>query len=172
MSVRAAPRFTRDLDLAVAVADDLEAEALIRDLFARGYRLLAQVEQEATGRLATVRFASPGADAGGVVVDLLFASCGIEGEVVRDAEPVEIVPGVVVPVARREHLIAMKILARDDRRRPQDHDDLRQMLARADAGEVERAAAAVHLIAQRGYARGKDLVAELRALIAEHREGA
>ena len=66
----------------------------------------------------------------------------------------------------------MKILARDDRRRPQDHDDLREMLARADAGELERAMALVHLIAQRGFARGKDLVAELRVLIAEHSAGA
>lgn len=171
ISVRAAPRFTRDLDLAVAVGDDREAEALVREMFARGYRLLAQVEQESTGRLATVRFVAPGSDAGGMVVDLLFASSGIEEEVVRDAEPVEIVPGVVVPVARREHLIAMKVLARDDRRRPQDHDDLKELLVRADAAELDRAELAVELIERRGFARGKDLVSELRTLIAEHPRG-
>lgn len=55
VSVRVEPRFTRDLDFAVAVADDRAAENLVRELTGRGYRLTAIVEQEATGRLATVR---------------------------------------------------------------------------------------------------------------------
>lgn len=55
VSARVEPRFTRDLDFAVAVANDSAAEALVRELGVRGYRLTAIVEQEATGRLATVR---------------------------------------------------------------------------------------------------------------------
>ena len=47
----------------------------------------------------------------GVVVDLLFASCGIEPELVRDAEPLEVFEGLTLPVARLEHLLAMKVLA-------------------------------------------------------------
>ena len=81
MSVRTEPRFTRDADFAVAVASDTEAEALIRRLRAGGYEVTALVEQEAVGRLATVRLAVPG-DAEGPVIDLLFASSGIEREVV------------------------------------------------------------------------------------------
>ena len=55
VSARTEPRFTRDEDLAVALATDAEAEALIAALRARQYRIEAIVEQEAVGRLATVR---------------------------------------------------------------------------------------------------------------------
>ncbi|MBL8899776.1 MAG: hypothetical protein JNM84_19250 [Planctomycetes bacterium] len=46
VSVRCEPRFTRDLDLAVAVASDLEAEALVREWIRGGYRILAQMLAE------------------------------------------------------------------------------------------------------------------------------
>ena len=42
-------------DVAVSVTNDGEAEALIRELQALGYRVAALVEQEATRRLATIR---------------------------------------------------------------------------------------------------------------------
>jgi len=57
VSARTEPRFTRDADLAVLVTDDRDAEALVLALQDRGYRVLSAVEQEATGRLATVRLA-------------------------------------------------------------------------------------------------------------------
>src|SRR6185437_6664854 len=113
VSARAEPRLTRDVDLAVAVRDDADAEALIRELAARGYRLVMSVEQTRTGRLSTVRLAPPQRTA--LVVDLLFASSGIEPEVAEAAERIELFPGLVAPVARSGHLIAMKLLARDDR---------------------------------------------------------
>jgi hypothetical protein len=53
VSARTEPRFTRDADLAVAVANDDDAEALVRHLGLRGYRVSASVEQKAVGRLAT-----------------------------------------------------------------------------------------------------------------------
>jgi hypothetical protein len=78
VSARAEPRFTRDLDLAVAVAGDAESEALIGALTARGYRPAMVVEQTATQRLATVRLRPPGEpEEGGIVIDLLFASSGM-----------------------------------------------------------------------------------------------
>jgi len=67
VSVRTEPRFTRDADFAVAVANDSEAEALIRHLRSCGYRIDALVEEEAAGRLATVRLAVAG-DAEGPVI--------------------------------------------------------------------------------------------------------
>ena len=75
-------RTTRDLDVAVSVADDREAEHLVKELRARGYTEHTLVEQEKTGRLVTVRFAAPGEPVDGLVVDLLFASSGIEPEIV------------------------------------------------------------------------------------------
>ena len=162
VSVRAEPRLTRDADLAVAVNGDEEAEALVRQLSARGYGVVALVEQEATGRLSTVRLGHGAAD--GVVVDLLFASCGIEPEIVASAEQVTVVSGLALPVASVGHLIAMKLLARDDRRRPLDADDLRSLRAIAHDRDWAVAADAVALIGERGYARGRDLHAALNTL--------
>lgn len=164
VSVRTEPRFTRDADFAVAVASDREAEGLIRDLRARGYEVAALVEQEAAKRLAAVRLTVAG-DAEGPVMDLLFASSGIEREVVAAGEPIELLPGLTVRVARIEHLIALKVLSRDDERRPQDLVDLRALLRAATTEEVARAREALALIATRGYHRGRELAAQLDALL-------
>jgi hypothetical protein len=94
VSARGEPRFTRDIDLAVAVADDARAEALVHSLVGSGYRILASLDQEQVGRLATIRLEAPTEGPAGVVVDLLFASSGIEAEVVRDAEVLEVLPGL------------------------------------------------------------------------------
>lgn len=79
-AARAEPRFTRDIDVAVLVDDDADSEGLVRSLLTDQYRLLASIEQDQTGRLATVRLDCPVGD-GDVVVDLLFASSGIEPEI-------------------------------------------------------------------------------------------
>lgn len=160
------PRFTRDVDLAVAVADDGEAERLVLSLQAGGYRMTMVLEQEAQDRLATVRLVPPGGSATGVVIDLMFASSGIEPEICRDAQMLEVFSGVTVPVSRPGHLIALKVLARDDRRRPQDLLDLRALLAQLEPAEHERARTALALIQARGYDRGRELVEELDRLLA------
>jgi predicted nucleotidyltransferase len=162
VSARAEPRLTRDVDLAISVPDDAAAEALVIDLVAARYRVDATVEQTKTGRLATVRLVPPGDP--GLVVDLLFASCGIESEIVDAAQRIEILPGLAVPVARTGHLIAMKLLARDDRARPQDLDDLRALLAVAKPADRRLVTAAIKQIADRGFARGRDLLAHWRDL--------
>lgn len=161
VSVHAEPRLTRDVDLAVVVADDADAEALIRQLAAAGYQPLAVVEQERTGRLASVRLAGLGEDARGIVADALFASSGIEAEVVAAAQPVAVFPRIAVPVARVGHLVALKLLARDDRTRPQDAVDLHALFPLLDESELARARSAVRLIEARGFARGRELSGDL-----------
>src|SRR4051812_17183338 len=89
VSARTEPRFTRDVDLALSVRDDRHAERVVQHLLSHGYRVLGIVEQEAVKRLATVRFGQPGETSAGVVADLLFASSGIEPEIVAAAEPLE-----------------------------------------------------------------------------------
>lgn len=166
VSARTEPRFTRDVDLAVRVAADSDAEALIRALLARGWRVLAQVEQEATGRLATVRLAPPeGVPAGKVVVDLLFASSGVEPELVSAAEPLEVLEGVTVPVATTSHLLALKVLSNDPVTRPQDLVDARGLLAIASPSELEETRNLLSRIRERGFHRGKALLEELEALL-------
>ena len=163
VSARAEPRFTHDIDAAVAVADDADGEGLVRLMLAQGYRLLASVEQDETGRLATVRLASP-LSGGDVVVDLLFASSGIEPEIVQAAEMTDVVPGLRLPIAMTGHLIALKLLARDDLERPQDLADLRSLAKVATSADYQAAREAVLLISSRGFARGRDLTAALDEL--------
>ncbi len=115
VSVRTEPRFTRDADLAVAVTSDAEAEALIATLRGLGYHLNAVVEQDAVSRLATVRLVRS-TETHTPIIDLLFASSGIEGEIVAEAEPIQLLPNLTMRVARVGHLIALKILSRDDLR--------------------------------------------------------
>jgi predicted nucleotidyltransferase len=167
VSVRCEPRFTRDLDLAVAVASDREAEELVHGLTRSGYRIIALVEQEATKRLATARLSPPGAPGvGGVVVDLMFGSSGIEPEIVAGAEPLEVFAGLEVAVASVADLIALKVLARDDRTRPQDIVDLRQLLAIARAEDVHGARSALARIRELGFHRDRELTRALDELLA------
>lgn len=169
VSARAEPRTTRDVDLAVAVADDTEAEALLYRLQTRGFSVVSVVEQSARKRLATARLQSKDPRTRGVFVDLLFASSGIEVELVGRADEIEIVPGLSVPVAGTGHLLALKALARNDRDRPQDLDDMRTLLREATAQDVEEARAAVRLIEERGFSRGRKLSEELEELLARER---
>ena len=64
-------------------------------------------------------------------------------------------------MARVGHLIALKLLARDDETRAQDLVDLRALMAVAGETEIELAKEAVGLIEKRGYNRGRDLVGAL-----------
>ena len=123
------------------------------------------LEQEAAGRLATVRLRPPSAGEGGVIVDLLFASSGIEPEIAKAAEALDILSGLRVPVARIGHLVALKILARDDRQRPQDFDDIRALLLEAEPQDLEDARIALRLIEARGYQRGRVLLEELDRMV-------
>jgi hypothetical protein len=164
VSARTEPRFTRDADLAVALAGDAEAETLIHRLRTAGYHIEAVVEQQAVGRLATVRLSTPGVPYA-PIVDLLFASSGIEPEIVSEAEAIDLLPKLRIRVAATGHLIALKVLSRDDVTRPQDLVDLRALLRVASDADLARARQALALIVVRGYHRGRDLLLEMTALL-------
>jgi len=167
VSARTEPRFTRDVDLVIAVPGDLDAEQAVHALQRRGYRIDALVEQEAAGRLATARLAPPQEDDAGIVLDVLFASSGIEPEITEAAEELEVFPGLRVRVAGVGHLLALKLLSRDDRTRPQDRADLVALLRAATRADVEEARGAVALIQARGFHRDRDLSRDLERLIAQ-----
>jgi len=155
VSARAEPRTTRDVDVAISADDDDAAEQLVFHLQSRGYVVGMLLEQENTGRIATVRLTRDSERS--VYIDLLFASSGIEREIVEAAEELAVLEDVTVRVAIRAHLIAMKVLARDDRHRPQDFDDLRALLAEASADELSSVRDALALVEARGYNRGRNL---------------
>ena len=56
---------------------------------------------------------------------------------------------------------ALKLLARDDKSRPQDAGDLRSLLAVATSVDLDAAREAVKLITQRGFHRQRPLEALL-----------
>jgi predicted nucleotidyltransferase len=162
VSIRGEVRFTRDVDIAVAVSSDADTESLVRDLRASGYDVAAIVEHETVGRLSTVRLRSRT----GVKVDLLAASSGIEPEIVRAATPVTIEVAGAIPVASTEDLLATKVLSMSDRR-PLDRADARGLvLARPDL-DLDRVRARLRLIRERGFDREQDLEAKLDGLLAE-----
>ena len=159
VSARCDPRFTRDVDIAVVVDTDEHAEALMHALASHGLQMDGLVEQEAVGRLAMVRLSTED----GLSVDLLIASSGIETEVVTNAEILEVVQGVLLPVARTGHLIALKLLSVAPGRET-DAADLRNLAAVATQDEWNLASEAVAQIQDRGYARGRQLDDELLIL--------
>lgn len=151
-SVRGEVRFTRDVDLAVSVESDEDAENVVHEFVRAGWVVLATVEQDAQKRMATARLRG----SSNVVCDLIFATTGIEPEIVAAAEPVAILRDLVVPTATAESLLAMKVLSATEKR-VRDIADIQALLAnstRIDAFRVERL---LELIEARGYARGQDL---------------
>jgi Nucleotidyl transferase AbiEii toxin, Type IV TA system len=160
VSVRSVPRFTKDLDFAIAVANDSEAEDVVHQLRGRGYQPVEVLEQEYVERLSGVRLERSGSD---VIVDLLFASSGIENEVVTSAARLEVLPQLSAPVATTGHLIALKTLAG----RNQDLTDLGSLIPAASAEDLDQAREAVRLIQARGFNREQDIAADLDKLIAE-----
>jgi hypothetical protein len=73
-----------------------------------------------------------------------------------EAESWEILPGLRVPLARTEHLIALKVLAG----RLKDRADAHLLLDHARPDSRGRVIEILELIRERGFHRGKDLQAE------------
>lgn len=160
VSERTTPRFTADVDLAVAVDSDRDAERVVSGLLRVGYRLFAQMEHLDTGRFATARLLLPAGefqDEVAPVLDLLFAAAGIEPELVAQAEDMQVFGGLRAPVARIGHLLVLKLLSEDAHRRPQDGIDIAALMRRATAADIATARAAIELVHRRGCHRGKDL---------------
>lgn len=157
VGARAEARFTGDVDIAVRVADDATFERHIAALRARGYHPETVLEQTHVDRLATVRLRNRA----GILVDLLAASSGIEPEIVEGATPVELEPGLTLPVASAEALVAMKVLSLNERRfkDAQDLVSLFEVNLDLDIEEIDRL---LGLIEARGFGRQQDLRAKLR----------
>lgn len=154
VSVWGEPRYTRDVDLAVGVRGDEEAERVIRELATRGYEIVTIIEQTKTNRLATARLRR--AEERSVLIDLLFASSGIEPELAAAAVEID-----GVPVGTVGHLIALKVLSESEKRL-QDRIDIQELAKVATNGDWHTAEAMVRLIKDRGFHRGRALMTRLR----------
>lgn len=112
-------------------------------------------------RVATVRLLSPQR----VRVDLLFATSGIETEVVGNATTVSLVGVAELPVVQAEELLAMKILSMTEERL-QDRIDAKNLLAFNPELNLARVHELLRLITERGFHRNQDLETKLRGLLA------
>lgn len=161
VSLRGEPRTTKDLDVAIAVTGNRQAESVVWDFTSRGYRLNAVREHLELKRLVSVGLVAAVPETRGIVVDLMFASSGIEEEVVAASDLLEVFPGVALPIATTAHLLALKTLAG----RSKDVTDFATLLEYASERDRLEAREALELIARRGYDRGKDLQAEFTRLL-------
>lgn len=165
VSIRTVERFTKDLDIAIAVQSDKEAEEIVHSLSRIGYFVETVIEQDAANRLATVRFSVQGPPK--ILVDLLFASSGIEPEIVAAAEEAEIFPAINGLVATIPSLIALKVLSANAKNRLQDIIDLQHLLEEAMPEEIEASRDLMKLITKRGFNRNKDLLKDLEGYIVQ-----
>ncbi len=168
VSFRTVERFTKDVDIAVAVENDAEAETAIHAISQSGYFVDTVLEQSAVDRLSTVRMVPFGDKQ--MFVDLLFASSGIESEVVSSATTAEIAPGLIVSIATIPSLIALKILSADWKRRPQDVLDLQQLISSTLETDIAEARQLLDLITTRGFNRNKDLQKDLDGYVEQFRD--
>lgn len=160
VSTRGAPRFTNDIDAALVVASDTDRERLVTRLLDAGYILETLLEDKETDELVTVRLVVPSVSGTQFLLDLLFATSGIEAEAVQSAERIAVTPRIKLPVASRPNLIAMKVLSAGAEGRGRDVEDLERLLQHASEDDLAEARRALALITERGRNRGKDLQAE------------
>ena len=156
VAVRGEPRFTRDIDLVIAVRGDTDMEGLVYHLRDAGYSVVALVEHETQKRLATARLTGPS----GLIVDLIAATCGIETEIIDRATPVTLPEVGEILVVRAEELLAMKVLSMTEKR-PQDRIDAISLIAVNESLDLDTVRANLRLITDRGFHRNQDLFAKL-----------
>lgn len=162
VSFQAIERLTKDLDLAVAVEDDSVAQVIVHEFSQLGYLIDDVFEHEVTRRMATVRMISPGENP--MYVDFLFATSGIENEIVDTSEEGHLFSNINARVARVPSLIALKVLsARESRMR--DIVDLQSLFEVASPQDIAEARQLLDLITERGYNRSKDLQKDLNGYI-------
>ncbi|MCG8423170.1 MAG: nucleotidyl transferase AbiEii/AbiGii toxin family protein [Proteobacteria bacterium] len=162
VSLRAEIRFTRDIDLAISVEDDADAEQLVFAIARSGYQVVTTVEHKTQNRLATARLRSQE----GFAIDLLFASTGIESEIVARATVVAMPTMGSVPVARSEELLAMKILSMDHLRL-QDRIDAQNLLRFNPELDLTVVRDNLRLVIERGFHRDRDLISLLDEVLDE-----
>ncbi len=160
VAVRAQPRQTWDVDVVLAFSEEAEVDQVVRNLRGRGYRdhpTEPMLQDRRTRRVVGVRLLVPSESQSELIVDLLFASSGVEPEIIAAAELLEVFPGVAVPVIRSGHLLALKVLAG----RPKDLMDAGMLLERMSPADLQQTRETLELIDRRGFHQGKDLQLEL-----------
>lgn len=164
VGVYGTPRFTKDIDFTVAVDSDSQAEQILRVFLEDGFRIDPLLVHKEHGTISTARLFLPESRSRSADFDLLFSFCGVESEIVAAAQPVEILPGLTVPVATLVHLIALKVLS-ERATRPNDRADLAALLGRSGQEEVLAVKKILALIEKRGFGSGQELLKKFDRLV-------
>jgi len=163
-SVYVEPRTTKDIDVAISVSGEEQANSLKDFLLTRGYSNPQLLMHVSPTRRMGWRVFIPSSHEACVPLDILVLACGIEREIVAHARTIEILPGLSLPVASLAHLIAMKVLSQNSSDRLQDRVDLFALLKSATASDRIIIESALVEMSKLEIANGRDLVAELREL--------
>jgi hypothetical protein len=128
------PRFTQDIDVTVQLGS-VQTSHLVEELQKAGFALRVEgtpafIRQT---RVIPLEFGSSG-----WALDVVLGGPGLEEEFQQRAVPVEVAPGVTVPIISAEDLVVTKVLAG----RPKDLEDVRGILLAQsnglDTGAVRR----------------------------------
>lgn len=160
VSIYTEPRTTRDIDIAIALSNE-EEEVLIQSLMKAGYNKRSVLLHVMPTQKLGTRLQQLNGERSSTPLDLLTSSSGIEREVVESSQPIEVFPGLLIPIAIMGHLIAMKVLSENEEDRSKDRMDLKNLLKVAEPNDLEIAKEALLLIEERGFSRGKDLMQSL-----------
>ena len=127
-----AARLTADVDLTVRLGET-SVQGLVSALARAGFASRVEDDPEFVERTQVLPLVDRTT---GLPVDVVLAGPGLEDVMLEAAERID-VGGVVVPVARAEHLVVTKVLAG----RPKDLEDVEAILSaradRFDTREVE-----------------------------------
>ena len=166
VSFRTIERATKDIDFVIAVSGDAEAESVIRELKLIGFNPVTLLEHKVHKVISTVRLLSD--EFPGVYLDILFSTTGIEHEIVKSSEEIEILDGISLKVASISSLIAMKVLSCTNEKRRQDLLDLDNLINSATRIEIDESMRLVRLIVERGFNHGKNLEEVFLKLLREN----
>ena len=154
VSTHANPRFTNDIDLSVSASSDKDVEHIIFQLQQQRWKAEHIFETQDKAYISTVRFTHPHHP--DIFIDMLFASSGIETEIVDEAISLEVLPDLYIKVAQIGHLLALKVLSECDGRE-QDTLDIKALLQESSDIDLAKAKEACELITSRGFHRGRAL---------------
>ena len=152
---------TNAVDFAVGADDDADVQSILDALRAQGFE--ARIAERSKGRMSAAQL-----DWGDDDVRLLFASTGIEREIVNDARDAEVTGVGRLRLARVEDLLAVKIV-RIAATRPRDRADAHVLLMQNPELRLGDVSERLALITSRGFHREQDLAAKLQFLLRDRK---
>lgn len=159
VAARSEARATLDIDVAVAVDNLADSQWVTSKLREAGLTWQSDLGPAMTS------FSVPEGPPAGLKLDVLFSLAGIENEVARDAESLEVLPGLELPVAALGDLIALKLLSAEEPEREHDLRDLRTLLVKVASDDIDRARSLIQLLEARDRVPKGRLGASLDRLV-------